>query len=61
MAGFQKNLLVRLHKWAIQKENFLTEAFAHLLVHLLEREPDVAAKIICEITGGYNRFGFTQQ
>jgi hypothetical protein len=43
------NLLVALHKWACdrkQDENFTTEAFAHLLRHLLKHEPDAACSIL---------------
>jgi hypothetical protein len=47
------NLLLRLHKWAWrQDENFLTEAFAHLLVHLLENEPEAGLGLLKALTGG---------
>jgi hypothetical protein len=47
------NLLVRLHKWAIrQDENFLTEAFAHLLQHLLSQEPEAGLRLIARLTNG---------
>ena len=51
--AFQKNLLIRLHKWAIrQDENFLTESFAYLLEFLVENEPAAASHIISQLTGG---------
>jgi len=47
------NLLLRLHKWAWrQDENFLTEAFAHLLQYLLENEPEAAVGLIKALTKG---------
>src|ERR1700722_2549593 len=53
MAGFQNNLLVRLHKWAVRHdENFLTETFAYLLEYLAENEPEAAAEIVARITSG---------
>jgi hypothetical protein len=53
MAAFQSNLFVRLHKWALrQDENFLTEAFAYVLEHLVKYEPQAAASILSHITNG---------
>lgn len=50
----EDNLLLRLHKWASrQDENFLTEAFAHLLCHLRDHEPKVAVRILARLTGNY--------
>jgi hypothetical protein len=50
----ENNLLLRLHKWAWrQDENFLTEAFAHLLQHLLIDEPEAAVRILQSITNGF--------
>ena len=47
------NLLLRLHKWAWrQDENFQSEAFAHLLEHLRDSEPEVAADLLKKLTGG---------
>ncbi|WP_165251208.1 PD-(D/E)XK nuclease family protein [Paludisphaera soli] len=47
------NLLSRLHRYASrQDENFVTEAFAYLLRHLLENEPNVAVRILSRLTGG---------
>ncbi len=47
------NLLVSLYKWASrQDENFLTEAFVHLLRHLLDTEPIAAATILNKLTNG---------
>jgi hypothetical protein len=46
------NLLQNLHRWATaQDENFTTDAFAHLLRHLVSEEPDVAAKLLARLTG----------
>jgi hypothetical protein len=54
------NLLLRLHKWAVrQDENFLTEAFAHLLQHLLEEEPEAAVRFLEQVTGGFFKLGPT--
>ena len=48
----EKNLLARLHKLASrQDENFLTEAFAHLLRYLRDHEPQVAVEILSRLTG----------
>lgn len=53
MLDEENNLLARLHKWAErQDENFLTDAFAHLLRHLRDKEPQVAFDILCQLTGG---------
>src|SRR4051812_36406286 len=47
------NLLVNLHRYSSrQDENFVTEAFAHLVRHLLENEPDVAVRILARLSGG---------
>lgn len=51
MPSAENNLLLRLHKWARrQDENFLTEAFAHLLQHLLIHEPEAAVCLLKDIT-----------
>jgi hypothetical protein len=56
MGSPSNNLLLRLHKWAVrQDENFLTEAFAHLLQHLLDHEPEAAVGILEALTGGFFR------
>jgi hypothetical protein len=47
------NLLSALYKWAHrQDENFLTEAFVHLLQHLLDFAPASGIEIIGKITCG---------
>lgn len=47
------NLLLHLHKLASgQDENFTTEAFAHLLRHLLSQEPGVGVTILRKLSGG---------
>jgi hypothetical protein len=46
------NLLIRLHRWVNrQDENFTTEAFVHLLQHLLDHEPQVAVAFLKFLTG----------
>jgi len=46
------NLLVALHRWASgQDENFVTEAFAHLLRHLLKHEPVIGVGVLRFLTG----------
>jgi hypothetical protein len=53
MRSPQNNLLLKLHKWAWrQDENFLTEALAHLLQHLLDQEPEAAVRLLHAMTGG---------
>lgn len=48
------NLLSRLNHWAHrQDENFLTEAFVHLLDFLLEHEQAAAAKLLKQLTAGF--------
>ena len=45
------NLLVGLRNWAIgQEENFVTEAFAHLLRYLLEHEPLAGVELLKRLT-----------
>lgn len=47
----QNNLLVMLHKRADrQDENFLTDAFAHLLRHLCHHEPESAVRLLQRLT-----------
>ncbi|MHC5053961.1 MAG: hypothetical protein ACYTKD_04510 [Planctomycetota bacterium] len=47
------NLLAALHRWAsAQDENFITEAFAHLLQHLLRHEAAVGVGLLRYLTGG---------
>lgn len=47
------NLLSVLYKWAHrQDENFLTEAFVHLLQSLLQIEPSHGCLILSRLTGG---------
>ncbi len=54
----ERNLLAQLHKLAArQDENFLTEAFAHLLRHLRDNEPHAAVDLLCRLTGGRVRIG----
>lgn len=56
MEAQRNNLLARLHKWAHrQDENFITEAFAHLLQHLLDEEPEAGVHILEAVTGGFIR------
>jgi hypothetical protein len=47
------NLLIRLHRWVNrQDENFTTEAFVHLVQHLLDHEPQIAVAFLKFLTGG---------
>jgi len=47
------NLLVALHKYAHhQDENFTTEAFAHLLRHLVAFDPGTACSLFDCLSGG---------
>lgn len=54
MASPGPNLFHRLHKWAHrQDENFLTEALAVVLEHLLVLAPDVGTRLVSKLTGGF--------
>jgi|GEM_PF-743519 len=47
------NLLAALHKWAWrQDENFVSEAFAHLLRHLRDNEPHDFVELLSYLTDG---------
>ena len=47
------NLLVELHRWAWrQDENFTTDAFAHLLRHLLTEQPAAGVELLTRLIGG---------
>jgi hypothetical protein len=49
------NLLCDLHKWAAQRqqdENFVTEAFAHLLRYLLSKQNPAGTQLLKLLTGG---------
>jgi len=47
------NLLTLLNKCAErQDENFVTEAFAHLLRHLLKNAPEAAGRVLGKLTNG---------
>lgn len=47
------NLLINLSKWAKRhKENFTTEAFAHLLRYLKKDEPTIAYNLLKKMTSG---------
>lgn len=48
----QSNLLVDLSRYADrQGENFTTEAFVHLLKHLVSQQPSVAGRLLTGMTG----------
>jgi len=48
------NLLINLHRWASrQDENFTTEAFVHLLNHLLIKEPKIAIRVLKNLTDNF--------
>jgi len=46
------NLLLKVGKWSGQPENFLTEAFAHLLRNLLSSEGEIGASLLKYLTNG---------
>src|SRR6266853_4309033 len=46
------NLLLKVGKWSGQPENFLTEAFAHLLRNLLSSESEIGASLLKYLTNG---------
>jgi hypothetical protein len=46
------NLLTMLNKGAKQDESFVTDAFVHLLWHLLKNEPEAATKLLRLLTSG---------
>jgi hypothetical protein len=46
------NLLLRVSKWSGQPENFITEAFAHLLRNLLSDESEIGASLLKYMTNG---------
>ena len=46
------NLLSQLYKWTSrQDENYVTDAFAHLLRHLREHQPSDVIHILSRLTG----------
>jgi hypothetical protein len=48
----ENNLLTKLQKWAVhQEENFVTESFVHLLLHVIKYEPAIALKILDKVSG----------
>ena len=52
MTQKENNLYLRLNNWALgQDENFVTEAFAHLMRHLLEHSPDAGMELLRRVTG----------
>lgn len=46
------NLLFKVGKWSAQPENFLTEAFAHLLRNLLSNESKIGTSLLAHLTNG---------
>jgi hypothetical protein len=49
----ENNLLINLHRWAKgQDENFTTEAFVHVLKHLILYEPRIGNNLLKKITSG---------
>jgi hypothetical protein len=50
----ETNLLLALRRWANQQdENFITDAFAHLLRHLRSHEPYALVRILDKLTSGW--------
>ncbi|MGB6848664.1 MAG: hypothetical protein WBG05_10740, partial [Thermoanaerobaculia bacterium] len=55
------NLLVELHRWAWrQDENFTTEAFAHLLRHLLSEQPEAGLDLLELLIGSQGKISATE-
>jgi len=47
----ENNLLSKLHKYSHrQDENFITESFVHLLVHLIEFEPKIGINLLNKLS-----------
>lgn len=54
MSPTSPNLFLRLHKWAWrQDENFVTESLAVVLEQLLILAPEVGARLVAKLTGGF--------
>ena len=55
------NLLLKLHKLADrQGENFTTEVFSHVLIHLIQFEPRAAVFMLDKISGSRLRIDIEQ-
>ena len=52
MSSSPTNLLIQLRRWANrQDENFTTDAFVHLLNHLVTFQPSAAMRVLTHLTG----------
>jgi hypothetical protein len=53
----ENNLLSKLHKYSHrQDENFITESFVHLLVHLIESEPTIGITLLNKLSSNKLRW-----
>ena len=51
------NLLLKLHRYSHrQDENFITESFVHLLVHLIESEPTIGITLLNKLSSNKLRW-----
>ena len=51
------NLLLKLHRYSHrQDENFITESFVHLLIHLIEYEPTVGINLLNKLSSNKIRW-----
>ena len=51
MSQESNNLLLKLHRYSHrQDENFITESFLHLLIHLIELEPKVGIILLNKLS-----------
>ena len=51
MSQESNNLLLKLHRYSHrQNENFITESFVHLLVHLIESEPTIGKTLLDKLS-----------
>ena len=57
MSQESNNLLYELHRFAHrQNENFITESFVHLLVHLIESEPTIGITLLNKLSSNKLRW-----
>ena len=57
MSQESNNLLLKLHRYSHrQNENFITESFVHLLVHLIESEPTVGINLLKKLSSNKIRW-----
>jgi len=57
MSQESNNLLLKLHRYSHrQDENFITESFVHLLVHLIESEPTIGITLLNKLSSNKLRW-----